>query len=430
VNRGAIILAGLGLAALPGCLSNPNERIFDARSGPAELRSVQSRTLAAPDPERVLRWMGKTFAHQEEMMVKAAAHDNEVEVLRWLHARARASAASFRSWVISGALHKDSIEVLEWLRETDDCANVMERKELWEMLKRAADRGHVRSLNWLLERGGVDAEICRTNSCELLRRVASWGNMGVLEWLRERGAATPEDCRANNCEILINAAGTGNMEVLEWLRERGAATPEDCRARDNKALRTAILRSSVEVLRWLHERGTLQPGDAEDTGVCNCINDVVRRGYVETLEWVYEHGLITGPSRGGLFQAAIRHDQLSCLKYMRKCGLLSAASWPRGASAEQYYAFDNHPVVLEWLIDQGLITKEDCQERAKYVSSICVLRLLARRMDLSDFDGNKLGQLVWWQQQQQSMLALILAGWKSKPRLPPELWELVHEALF
>ncbi len=55
MNRGAIILAGLGLAALPGCLSNPNERIFDARSGPAELRSVQSRTLAAPDPERVLR---------------------------------------------------------------------------------------------------------------------------------------------------------------------------------------------------------------------------------------------------------------------------------------------------------------------------------------------------------------------------------------
>ena len=37
MNRGAIILAGLGLAALPGCLSNPNERIFDARSGPGQV---------------------------------------------------------------------------------------------------------------------------------------------------------------------------------------------------------------------------------------------------------------------------------------------------------------------------------------------------------------------------------------------------------
>lgn len=55
MNRTAMILAGCALAGLPGCVSGPNEKIFDAGSGQAQLRSVQSRTFARADPERTLR---------------------------------------------------------------------------------------------------------------------------------------------------------------------------------------------------------------------------------------------------------------------------------------------------------------------------------------------------------------------------------------
>jgi hypothetical protein len=55
MSRPAMILAVLGLAGLPGCVSGPNEKIFDAGSGQAQLRSVQSRTFAAVNAERALR---------------------------------------------------------------------------------------------------------------------------------------------------------------------------------------------------------------------------------------------------------------------------------------------------------------------------------------------------------------------------------------
>jgi hypothetical protein len=55
MSRPAMMLAVLGLAGLPGCVSGPNEKIFDAGSGQAQLRSVQSRTFAAVSAERALR---------------------------------------------------------------------------------------------------------------------------------------------------------------------------------------------------------------------------------------------------------------------------------------------------------------------------------------------------------------------------------------
>lgn len=55
MSRPAMILAVLGLAGLPGCVSSPNEKIFDAGSGQAQLRSVQSRTFASVSAERALR---------------------------------------------------------------------------------------------------------------------------------------------------------------------------------------------------------------------------------------------------------------------------------------------------------------------------------------------------------------------------------------
>jgi outer membrane lipoprotein SlyB len=55
MNRRVRMLAVLGCAALAGCVTSPNERIFDAGSGQAQLRSVQSRTFATADTERALR---------------------------------------------------------------------------------------------------------------------------------------------------------------------------------------------------------------------------------------------------------------------------------------------------------------------------------------------------------------------------------------
>jgi hypothetical protein len=55
MNRAVIFLGVCGLAGLAGCVSGPNEKIFDAGSGQAQLRSVQSRTFAVVSAERALR---------------------------------------------------------------------------------------------------------------------------------------------------------------------------------------------------------------------------------------------------------------------------------------------------------------------------------------------------------------------------------------
>jgi hypothetical protein len=313
---------------------------------------------------------------------------------------------------------------------------VLRELDLEKAIKKAARENNARVFEWLHSQGLLPPRCKwsgmfrywhhnRVDGQRALGTAAANGSMEVLEWMLARDAARLEDCRYNECEPLRLAAENGRVDVLRWLHARGVEPGDSV---ESKALIAAAENGHVEVLEWMREQGAAERKDFLKAKVL-----VAEKGRVEVLKWMQARNLITLDDYDyDMLRGAVREDHIEILELMLSHG----ASWKslqRKSSPRALCGSATSAPMLEWLKKHGCVLEPaewKHLHRRTWISKE-VREWLAFQMTCAEFACNLDGREKEWRAPRlKSMAMLILAGRKSKPRLPPELWELVHEVMF
>jgi hypothetical protein len=337
------------------------------------------------------------------------------------------------------------IECAAYIMDEKHVVWILRALDLEEAIKKAARENNTHAFEWLHSRGLLPPR-CEEDEIFLynhdteddghtpLSTAAANGSMEVLEWMLAHDAARLEDCCACADEPLRLAAANNRLDVLEWLHARGAATLANCRTivvtgahHDRHSMLIAAAENGhIEVLKWLHERVGMGREDFLTVKVI-----VAKRGLAAALEWMQAHDLIAPDDYDRkMLLNAVWGDHVQILELM----LAHGASWEsleRKSSAQELYFEAGSVSMLEWLKKHGCDPSAlKCGWLGCRIIKEKEREWMALQMTHAEFARYFAGtEKEWRAPRLKNMAMLILAGRKSKPRLPPELWELVHEAM-
>jgi len=312
---------------------------------------------ATGDLDRLKRIIHKIgFCSNIESVCSHAAEGGHLHVVKHLWRRMR-SIRGIGGTCLPKAAAGGHLDVVKWLY-SNGCAG------LQCALLRAAYCGNMEVLLWFKGRGVEwNADMCcqaaRGGQLDVLRQLRSdgcqWnpdtcasaageGHLGVIQWVVEKG------CRLDDTRALVNAAYGGHSGIVEWLHNVSGRWDEGVCA-------GAALRGNVEALRWARANGC-------PWGEVTCTN-AAKGGHLDILTWARANRCPW--DRVACFGAALCHDHLSVLEWIRIDGFLNESYCSRAAS------MSNLPM-LQWLRGEGCPWSAEVCETAASRGDLTMVR--------------------------------------------------------
>ena len=232
-----------------------------------------------------------------------------------------------QTWtIIHAAARNNHLQLLNWLHESNLLSSPQGQDMIFE---EAAKSGHTSILEWAMDVAGFDVPTYMTNC------VASSGNLDVIKYLRSKGLSWDE------CTF-YTAASSGNIELLQYLLEN------DCPRSDRRgicictgAVKNNDHEKALEVLQWLHNQSF--PWDKE------IFITAAKERNVEVVAFLFENGCHIG--NDDLCSIAMNdtdHDRA-----LRMLKLLREFSVPRGRDTCRAAAEAGNFTALKWCVSQG-----------------------------------------------------------------------------
>ena len=408
-------------------------------------------------PEAVKTWQQKNAGHDPASQVMAIGYDGENEVFEWLLETKQfdpRKSSNFEKCcgILSVAASNGNVEMFSLLLQHGMPFKKLSKGWIEQCLVYAVEYEHVNVLEWLAIQKLVTKELCCFADMYLMRLAVSQNYTDVLHWLTKQGAITPEKCRAEKSYALRKAANEGFLEVLRWIASQGAATPIDCRVDNDSPLKNAAGGGHQVVVEWLLRRISQIPGICIATVCKEIVGEVLccvaMNGRTAGLDLIVQRGEVVQTDYEHVLPEVVRGaavgDHVHVLNWVANRGKLppevfsQSINYPLRVAAHQ-----GHPDVLDWLEEKGEATVAYCRkfgllDTASGKDKTPTIEWLALRLPLSDFVTCR-RTCDWYRmlgKRRQLMcakvLCLVLAERRNrrKPRLFPELWDLIVDEYY
>jgi hypothetical protein len=405
-------------------------------------------------PEAVKTWKQKNAGQDPASQVMAIGCGGENEVFKWLletkqfDPRKRSNFEKCHDILLTAA-NDGNVEMFSLLLRYGMPFKKLSREWVEQCLCYAVEYEHINVLEWLAIQKLVTKELCCIANMYFMRLAVCRGCADVLRWLTKQGVITPEKCRVDKSYALKKAADEGFLEVLRWIASQGAATPIDCRVDNDSPLKNAAGGGHQVVVEWLLRRISQIPGICIATVCKEIVGEVLCRvamnGRTAGLDLIVQHGEVVQTDYEHVLPEVVRRavvgSHVYVLNWVANRGKLppevfsQSMNYPLRVAAGQ-----GRPDVLDWLEEKGEATVAHCRkfgllDRASEKNKTPTIEWLALRLPLSDFVAcrrtcdwhrmlGKRRQLMC-----AKVLCLILAERRNRcrPRLFPELWDLIVE---
>jgi hypothetical protein len=327
------------------------------------------------------------------------------------------------------------------------------------MVKEAIHSGFIHILMWWHKTGQLKPNDCRRNQCDILGTALQSGYPSVLKFMLHIGI-TVNDCRAHK-EILFRAAYGGHTSSLEWLRQLGI-TIDEYKA-DPRILDHVLKYQKIEAIKWFSENGytaaecvaTLRYRFLQEIPLKeNCtmiewffaVDKTVKTDYNlllkfsqynsttldirELLNWVV-------PGFENVYWSFSRELVFANLILAVKSMQLMLYPGKKFAWTNEFDGFLNMAVhfgcvpVVQWLVNLGVKMRNPVlpEPLRVYVDRNLQLECAAivgvPRKYFTEWrpGGDGFRWMAW---RDLRLAVVILAGRRSRCRLPPELWEYLR----
>ncbi|GFH53306.1 hypothetical protein CTEN210_09782 [Chaetoceros tenuissimus] len=288
-------------------------------------------------------------------LILAAANNNQLEVLKWLHEN-NLCTDGFRDIIFDGATLGGNIEIVKWTESTFKC-----RRPKWHS-KNAVESDNIELVKYLNS---------RTWDVSAFSIAASNGNIELLQYLFEN------ECPHDNPEIYTAIANKSNhekvLEVIQWLYEHEVPW-------DEETCRTLIEMKNLKALKFAISNGCPWHEDS--------LEEAILSGNLEVVEYCLTNGCSVGSIDDCHYAMGNEdHDRaLRTLKLLRKfsvpwseetclaaarAGNLQALKWAVSQccpwdkeDVADYAAEHGHTDVIKWSRSQGCQWHRDFSARA------------------------------------------------------------------
>ena len=181
-----------------------------------------------------------------------------------------------------------------------------------ELLRRAAEHGHLYAVKYLLKRGAdINAENVFPGTTALASAAGS-GHLHIVDFLFKNGA----DIRALRDSALINSAAEGHSEIVKFLLDRGA----DVHAYNDSALFHAVTNRHLDVVKILIGAGANANRDDEDIKSDNMLTTLGISNDLEMLKILVEAGANIYASNNEVLKLSMCHDNIQIVEYLVEKG--------------------------------------------------------------------------------------------------------------
>ncbi|GFH53311.1 hypothetical protein CTEN210_09787 [Chaetoceros tenuissimus] len=306
---------------------------------------------------KLLQQKGVDFDFHAWAIIPAAAGNNQLEILKWLHENNWFSSSRCKEKMFHAAARSGHISIINWAKDVAgfdfpeylissaaasgnlNMIKYLRSKDIsWDeyTFYDAAYSGNIALLQYLLDnecpRG--DRRICiSTGAVENNDHEKA---MEVLQWLHSQGFPW----YADTCTV---AAKEGNLEALKYLKSNNCPWNQECM---KKTLQSCNVR--VEVLEFLFQNDC----PIGNSDLCSiAMNDTDHDRALKILKLLREFSV---PWSGQTCKAAAKAGNFTALQWAVSMG----CPWDRQGCAE--YAAEHGDIeVLKWMKSQGCEWDED-----------------------------------------------------------------------